>query len=313
MPILETMGTTTSVIIPSRSEEFLQKTVDDLISKATGEIEVIVVLDGYWTTLKDDKRVKIIHHGLKHDSYGMRASINLGMLVASGEYVMKCDEHTMWDEGWDEKLKADCQPMDVVVPRRYRLDPDNWVNIEDGRIPIDYMYLTNPFMRPGDKTNGLRGSEWKEREIENKDILYDESMSTQGSAYFMHKKHWDDVIVRLEDDFYGPFTSEAQEVGLKTQLSGGRLMTNKKTWYSHWWKGKRGKNYGFTGEQYRKHQELTEKGRVATVKYWLTTQDYPYTFKDLMHKFWPVPTWPEDWEKMLDETFINEYYKIDEE
>jgi len=297
-----------SVIIPSRSDQYLQKTVDDLLTKAAGEIEVIVVLDGYWPNpiLKDDKRVKIVHHGLIHDNRGMRASINAGMAIAKGDYVMKVDEHTLWDEGFDEKLKADCQEHDVVVPRRYRLDPEKWEIIEDGRPPIDYMYLTNPFMRPGDKTNGLRGREWKERYVANKDVLYDESMSTQGSAYFMKKSHWDEVIKEMDDTNYGPFTSEAQEIGLKTQLSGGRLMTNKKTFYAHWWKGKAGKNYRFTNAQYDKHQELTELGRIHTIKYWLSTQEYKHDFNWLMEKFWPVPTWPENYQEFI----ANELKKI---
>lgn len=290
-----------SVVIPSRSDQYLQKTVDDLLIKAGGEIEVIVVLDGYWPKqiLKDDKRVKVVHHGILTDNRGMRASINAGMAIAKGEYVMKVDEHTLWDQGFDLKLIADCQDHDVVVPRRYRLDPEKWEIIEDGRIPIDYMYLTNPFMRPGDKTNGLRGREWKERYVANEHVLYDESMSTQGSAYFMNKSHWDEVIKQLDDDLYGPFTSEAQEIGLKTQLSGGRLMTNKKTFYAHWWKGKAGKNYRFTNAQYDKHQELTEQGRLYAIKYWLATKDYKHDFNWLMEKFWPVPTWPDDWREFI--------------
>jgi len=290
-----------SVVIPSRSEQYLQQTVDDLLKKATGEIEVIVSLDGYWPSpmLKDDKRVRIIHQGKIDDNRGMRGAINAGMRIAQGDYFMKCDEHTLWDEGFDAKLIKDCEEHDVVVPRRYRLDPEKWEVITDGRNPIDYMYLTYPFMRPGDKTNGLRGQEWKERFAVNKEIMYDESMSTQGSAYFMRKSHWDEVIKEMDEVSYGPFTSEAQEIGLKTQLSGGRLMTNKNTFYAHWWKGKAGKNYKFTNAQYDKHQKETEAGRVYSIQYWLTTKDYKHDFMWLMEKFDPVPTWPEDWKSLI--------------
>ena len=54
-----------SVIIPSRNNEYLQRTIDDLLEKAEGEIEIIVVLDGYWPSpmLVHDIRVSIIHHG----------------------------------------------------------------------------------------------------------------------------------------------------------------------------------------------------------------------------------------------------------
>ena len=37
-----------SVIIPSRNERFLTKTVIDLLAKAQGDIEIIAVLEGYW-------------------------------------------------------------------------------------------------------------------------------------------------------------------------------------------------------------------------------------------------------------------------
>ena len=49
-----------SIIIPARNEVFLQKTVSDLLTKAEGDIEVIVILDGYWPTpqLIEDTRLK---------------------------------------------------------------------------------------------------------------------------------------------------------------------------------------------------------------------------------------------------------------
>ena len=36
-----------SIILPSRNERFLPRTVQDLLDKAKGDIEVIPVLDGY--------------------------------------------------------------------------------------------------------------------------------------------------------------------------------------------------------------------------------------------------------------------------
>ena len=124
-------STVLSVIIPSRSDTYLSKTVDDLLNKAKGEIEVIVSLDGYWPNpmLRDDKRVRVIHQGVVDNNRGMRAAINAGLALARGEYVMKCDEHTMWDEGFDLKLIEDCLEHDVVVPRRYRLEPESWTII----------------------------------------------------------------------------------------------------------------------------------------------------------------------------------------
>ena len=36
-----------SIIIPARNEVYLNRTIKDLQDKATGDIEIIVVLDGY--------------------------------------------------------------------------------------------------------------------------------------------------------------------------------------------------------------------------------------------------------------------------
>lgn len=37
-------NTMTTVIIPSRNEEYLSKTVDDVFGKSTGDIEAVVAL-----------------------------------------------------------------------------------------------------------------------------------------------------------------------------------------------------------------------------------------------------------------------------
>jgi glycosyltransferase involved in cell wall biosynthesis len=298
-----------SVIIPSRVPEYLQKTVDDLLSKAEGQIEVIVVLDGYWPDpmLKDDARVKIIHQGTFHNNRGMRAAINAGVAIAKGDYIMKCDEHTMWDQGFDVKLAADCEDDWVVIPRRYRLDADNWTIIEDGRPPIDYMRIDYPYQRPYDKSCGLHGAEDKERAEKYKDLLIDDVMTMQGSAYFMSKKHWDTTIKRLEEENYGTFTQEAQEISNKTWLSGGRVIVNKKTWYAHLHKGNKGKGYGFTTEQYKRHQEGQEKGRLYSINYWLYTKDYKYDFDWLVKKFWPISGWPENWREQVEIDRLKDY------
>ena len=121
-----------SVIVPSRNELFLPQTVKDLLTKALGEIEVIVVLDGYWPDpqLPDKDNLILPHRG---QARGMRNAINSAPSIASGKYLMKCDGHCMFAEGFDEVLKADCDDDWVVIPRRKRLDAENWCPVDDGR------------------------------------------------------------------------------------------------------------------------------------------------------------------------------------
>lgn len=293
-----------SVIIPSRSPQYLQETVDDLLNKAEGEIEVIVVLDGHWPNpmLKDDERVRIIHHGIQHDNKGMRASINAGVALSKGEFIMKIDEHTMFDQGYDVKLVADCEDNWVVIPRRYRLDPDEWKIIEDGRPHIDYMYLAYPFQREFDPECGLHGEIWPALTLERLDkpeYQIDDVMACQGSCYFMSRKHWD-WLGGLDEATYGSFTQEAQEVGNKTWLGGGRMVVNKKTWYAHMHKGKRGKGYGFTNKQYEVFMAEKERGRQFCIDYWMNNrwEDRIHDFEWLLEKFNP-PTWPKDWKERI--------------
>lgn len=309
-----------SIIIPDRNgQPYLQKTIDDLLSKAKGDIEIIVVCDGTWPnpSLKNSSRVIVVHQGTHFDNPGMRAAINKGMSVANGEYVMKIDEHCMVDEGFDLKLIADYKEGDVVIPRRYRLmaDEEPWrleeyLIASDGQVvaddlhfkhirpPVDYMYLAYPFERAFDKTAGLHGDKWDQRTKEKMDIPIDETMTMQGSCYFMSKAHWQNIIGELDEENYGTFTQEAQEIQFKTQKAGGKIMVNKKTWYAHMHKGKKGKGYGFSNEQYRKHMEGTEKGRQYCIKHWVFEERD--LLKELLARFWPVPGWPDDWEARIE-------------
>lgn len=325
-----------SVVLPDRNgQPYLQKTIDGLLANAEGQIEVIVVCDGVWPdpAVKNDPRVIVIHHGAVHNSVGMRDSINRGFAVARGEFVMKLDEHCMVPKGFDTALKADCEDDWVVIPRRYRLDADEWrleeyKILEDGSIvpdtenykhirpPVDYMFISYPYERPFDKTCGLHGAEDRERQRARADLLIDDTMTSQGSCYFLKKAYWDKLFPEgLVADFYGQFTQESQEISNKVWLSGGREIVNKKTWYAHMHKGKRGKGYGFSNEQYRQHMIGTEKGRVFCIDYWMNNKHLTdpketlmiHPFEWLLEKFWPVPTWPEDWKTRIIEDAKKDY------
>lgn len=282
-----------SLIIPSRNEKFLLPTVQDVLAKSRGEIEIIVVLEGYWTVLPNDPRVRIIHHG---QPLGMRPAINHAVRIARGEHLMKLDAHCMVEEGFDHiLLRHYLEDNWVVVPRRDRLDPEKWCKSEDSRPSIDAHYLSYPYERPGDPSCGLHGTEWKERGIARKDVLLDEEMSSQGSCWFMSRRQWD-RIGELDSEHYGSFIQEFQEVGLKTWLGGGKVMINKHTTYYHLYKGKRyGRGYSMAGLNH-------EAGRDYCTQFWMTDQPFSgrvYPLRWLIERFAPVPTWPVD----LDEAF----------
>lgn len=313
-----------SVIIPSRSAQWLKQTVNAALGKAEGSVEVIVIFDGRWCEPEempeDDPRLIMVHHGEVHNHYGMRASINAGVRISSGTHILVLDEQCDLDQGYDVKLTADCEDDWVVIPRRQRLAPDNWqLTTEaegDKRPPIDYMYVEYPYVKPYDKTQGLHGAEWKRPE--RADILIDDTPTMQGSCYFMKRSYWDKLFPNgLDDTHYGPFTQEAQEVSLTAWLSGGRVVVNKKTWYAHWHKGRAGKGYGFSNAQYKKHCEQMEKGRLYCIDYWLNTKDFKYDWDWFVtEKFPDMPGWSKDWRERVQKDKTKDYsvlgYKDDE-
>src|SRR3989344_5421091 len=152
-----------SVIIPSRSEQFLSNTIADILKNAVGEIEVVAVIDGFRhpIELPQDQRLVIIKH--RHPK-GMRAAINAGAKAASGKYLMKSDGHCLFAPGFDEVLQKDCEANWVVIPRRYSLDAAGW-KVHHNRPVRDYHYLCYPDPHK-DHDQGMHGVEWPQRAAE---------------------------------------------------------------------------------------------------------------------------------------------------
>ncbi len=212
-----------SIIIPSYKDPLLHKTIDSLLDNAEGEIEIIPVLDGYWTEkpIRDDKRVKILHLGKNR---GMRGAINAGVAISSGEFIMRNDEHQIYGKGYDVILTRDCQPNWIITPLRYFLDPVKWEVMDIP--PIDICKL---------KISGgkFAGVEWKSRSEKYKNEPIVETMAMQGSCWVMPRKWWGEVIGELQTEGYGPLIQDSHEMVFKTWKAGGKLMVDKNTWHAH--------------------------------------------------------------------------------
>jgi hypothetical protein len=219
---------------------------------------------------------------------------------------MKLDAHCKLPLGFDEVLEADCDGDWIVIPRRYSLDDATW-EVRTARPFVDYEYLGWPYRWQGripKSRLSFHAWVWDGRIAERIDRLVDENMSFQGSCWFTTRKHFDGCIGRMDDRGYGTFIGEAQELGLKTWLSGGKVMTNKKTWYAHLWKGVpyRAAYKKIHGVAYTRigHQELIE-GNQFCIDYWLNNRwpERKYDLSWLIERFWPVPSWNEDRSKWI--------------
>lgn len=291
----------TSVIIPARNEKYLVPTIEDVFRNARGEVEIIAVLEGYypenWKAVTDKyPNLHTIHHS---EAQGMRPAINAAAASAISrgtKYLMKLDAHCSVGEGFDEILKADCDKDWVVVPRRKRLDPETWTLKDVGKPDIDYHYLSFPDDPSDFGGPGLNGKVWEQRIRERfgkPEYDIDDEMSSQGSGWFMHASYFQQLEL-MDAANYGKFWNEAQELFLKCWLSGGRGVINKKTHYAHWHKGKAGRGY--------KLPESWLKQGATFTKKWLFNEAWPrqtLPFKTLIERFWPVPSWPENWEELV--------------
>jgi len=247
------------------------------------------VLEGYWPDPKemvDDPRVHYIHSTKPR---GMRGAINAGVAVSRGEYLMKCDAHCSFAEGYDVALAADLEHDWIAVPRRYSLDAEAWARKE--KKWIDYLYLCYPDNPNDFGGKSLKGRFWPElnntKALEQDEIS--DLMSAQGSCYFLHRSYWD-WLELLDEANYGHFSNEFQEIGLKVWLSGGRVVRNKKTWYSHLHKGKK------YGRMWPLSKSVLNKGAQYTLG-WMKGKHWHKQNRDIrwmVNKFWPVPSWPEE-------------------
>jgi len=282
----------TSIIIPSCNEKFLQPTITGILSNTSTEIEVIAYLDGYWpdAPLINDKRLVIIHDSARR---GMRAGINAAASIARGKYLCKLDGHCIVDKGFDKVLADNCDDNWVCVPRRYSLDGEKWERENNGKIR-DAHYLSYPTAFGADTYLGfgLHVKDWFERGKARTNIPIDDDMTSQGSCWFMHRKYFQP----LEDRGYGTFIQEMQEIGLRAWLTGGRLVVNKNTWYAHLWKGKK------WGRMYDLSRAESKLGEIFSADRWFNNsalKNRVHNFEWLVDKFWPVPTWPENWKDLV--------------
>ena len=289
-----------SVLIPSRNEPFLQKTVDEVLGKATGDIECVVMLDGAppVTPLRPDPRLVILENSVAR---GIGASMMQMAHAATGRYIMKLDAHCLLAEGYDETLQADCDRDWLVVPGRYQLKEDAW---ERGYGPIHYLYITYPWLCEPQFGCGMHGKKWLGenglegryfyREKRDANILLDDIITFQGSSYFMHRDFFL-AIDGIGDRFM--LHQEATTIGMKVWSAGGRCVRNKKTWYAHLHKGqKHGRGY------YISKKYSIDSNRIAA-DCWMNDSWSGIVPGRGIHwfvqHFWPLPGWPDDWDNPL--------------
>ena len=273
-----------SIIIPSRTEKFLNQTIQSVLDNATGEIEVFPVLDGYDTERIIDPRVKYIllpNNGTMQKRHG----VNAGVSLAKGKYVMSLDAHCLLAKGFDEELTKNCEDNWIVVPRRKKLDAINWC-VKEPETSFDYAYwMWRRFVK-----GELLEYHWGEKAEERKDIMIDEILTHQGSCWVMTKDWF------LKNNFmqikgYTGWGQESEELCLTTWSNGGKVMVNKNTEYAHLYKGKQHGRMYFMGKNQK------DASIDYSYNYWV--RENIDKFEKIINHFMPIPNWPENWKQWI--------------
>lgn len=273
-----------SVIIPSRNENFFTKTIRDVLEKATGEIEILPIIDGPEPSeLVNDPRVRYFRLP-KTDKLQKRQGINLGVSKARGKYVMWADAHCIFAKGFDVILVKNHKPNWVQVPRRYSLDPEAW-SIRYWNPTVDYEFI--PYQDIAIKI--INNRIWKQRARERKNIMIDDIMTIQGSCVFM-TKDWFNKMGFMQVEGYTGWGQEGEEVCFTTLLNGGRVVVNKNTWYAHLHKG-----YAYK-RAFMLSTRWIARTRAFSYDYWVNKhKDF---FISHIERFNP-PGWPDNWKEII--------------
>jgi glycosyltransferase involved in cell wall biosynthesis len=301
-----------SIIIPSRNEMFLARTVEDILSNIEGDTDIIIVLDGEWADppVAVNPRVTVVYHP---ESVGQRAAMNEAVSLSQSKYILKCDAHCAFDKGFDVKLMADMQDDWTVVPTMRNLHAFNWVcdkcgdSRYQGPTPtscnatgcdslsfhkdVVWIAKTNPQSNSycfDSEPHFQYFGDWSKRPGGKGDLT--ETMSLQGSAFMCtREKYWE---LGLADENFGSWGSQGIEVAVKTWLSGGRVMVNHKTWYAHMFRtqgGDFGFPYHLSGKQVDNAKKFA-KDLFFNNKW--DKQVRPLSW--LLERFWPVPGWTQE-------------------
>lgn len=183
-----------SVIIPSLSEPYLQKTIKDLYEHAVGEIEILVGHD-------------------EDDQIGQRAQMNRLAKRAKGDVLMKCDAHCSFGPGFDKIMLEDMDDRTILAPFLLPLNGETWT-LGNNRHSA-YVFDTNLVMH----------------HAPNNTELVNETMALQGSCFMVTtENYW---RWNLCEEKLGSWGGQGSELGIKAFLNGGVCKTTKKTYYGH--------------------------------------------------------------------------------
>ncbi len=301
-----------SVIIPARNETYLRRTVEDVLANIRGDTEIIVILDGEWAEpqLEQHPLVTVIHHP---ESIGQRGGTNEGARVSTAKYVMKLDAHCSVAEGFDVELMRAAGELGryvTQIPAQKNLHAFDWMCDGCGKRTYQGPTPTKCEGCGGETLHremvwkprrGVTTTAWRfdqnlhfqywgehsQRETTKAQGDFPETMSCLGACFFMEReRYWE---LGGLDEAHGTWGQMGTEVGCKSWLSGGRMVTNRRTWFAHMFRTQGGDftfPWPISGRQ-------VDRARAHSRELWIEGKwegaRHPLSW--LIERFAPVPGW----------------------
>jgi glycosyltransferase involved in cell wall biosynthesis len=306
-----------SIIIPSKNEMFLNATINDILQHIEADTEVIAVLDGVWSDVPQHERVNVIYLS---ESIGQRAATNIGVKLAQGKYIIKCDAHCAFEQGFDRKMIEGFEKTGdnvCFVPIMRNLWAFDWKCYKCGwkryqgptpekcpdcgtsdKIRKKMMWIGKE--RPQSTSYCFDSephfqyfTEYRKRKEVRKqaeETGITETMSLQGSFFMCTKEKYQEL--NICDEEFGSWGNQGIEVACKFWLSGGRVLVNHKTWYAHMFRTQGG-DFSFPYHQ-SGHQVAKCKEKVKDLFFNNKWEKQIHSLGWLVEKFMPVADWSQD-------------------
>ena len=319
-----------AILIPSRNEEFVSKTVQDILEHKRGPTEIIIGLDGQWADppIPMHPDVTVLYH---NKSIGQRAITKQCARLTNAEFVAKTDAHVSFKEGFDvDMLEAFDRLPDRENVTMFPVMRNLWVfdwkckkcgkrwyqgptptkcqnpdcnNTKHFYKKMMWVAKNNPQSTSfcfDSEPHFQYNNDYKKRP-EYKKMLEEtgltESMSLQGSFFMLTRKKYFELDV--DDESLGSWGSQGLSVACKTWLSGGRVLCNHKTFYAHLFRTQGG-DFGFP---YPNPGSKAQKAKAMARDLFFNNKwdkaIHPLSF--LVERFWPVNGWNDEQLKDLKE------------
>lgn len=221
-----------SILIPSRNEEWLQRTLQDIEENKRGNTEIL------W---EEDT-----------EPIGQRALTNKLARKAQGKYIMKVDAHCSFSKGFDVDMMNDMEDNRVLIPAMLNLYAFDWVCENGHRTHQDALQSTksqktihcpvcesdchkeavwqpkanSPMTHGGFDSNAV--FQWFEPQPTK---LKHQTMCIQGAGFMVTKENF--FKWNLCDEKFGSWGSHGIEISIKTWNNGGEVWATRNAWMAH--------------------------------------------------------------------------------